>query len=158
MGREKFNARKLPSETQDDMRQQVMRMHEKLKLSRKEIARVAGVHMSAVIGWYKRYSMEAPTGLKWKTRGRVDLPGRTLKLITERYRRSVIVTENSKQLSLPLTLRNRRALMQQLKVLLEIELPIRTIGKYLLLWGYTPQRPTKRAEKQNPAKIELTGC
>ena len=42
-----------------------------------------------------------------------------------------------KQLSLPFALWNRRAVMQLVKVLFAIEMPIRTVGEYLLRWGYT---------------------
>ena len=46
---EKFDARKLPRDAQEEMRRQAMRMREELKLSWKEIARVVGVHVSTVI-------------------------------------------------------------------------------------------------------------
>ena len=153
-GMEKFDARKLPRDAQDEMRRQAMRMREELKLSWKAIAKVVGVHVSTVIGWSKRYSMEGSTGLKSKTRGRRYLSGRTLTLAQEWQLRSVIVGENPKQLSLPLALWNRRAVMQLVNVLFDIEMPIRTVGEYLLRWGYTPQRPMKRALEQNPVKVE----
>lgn len=151
---EKVDARKLPRDAQDEMRRQAMRMREELQLPWKEIARVVGVHVSTVIGWSKRYSMEGSTGLKSKTRGRRYLSGRTLTLAQEWQLRSIIVGENPKQLSLPFALWNRRAVMQMIKVLFEIDMPIRTVGEYLLRWGYTPQRPMKRALEQNPVKIE----
>ena len=154
LGMEKFDARKLPRDAQDEMRRQAMRMREELKLSWKEIAKVVGVHVSTVIGWSKRYSMEGSTGLKSKTRGRRYLSGRTLTLAQEWQLRSVIVGENPRQLSLPFALWNRRAVMQLVKVLFDIEMPIRTVGEYLLRWGYTPQRPMKRALEQNPVKVE----
>ena len=153
-GMEKFDARKLPRDAQDEMRRQAMRMREELKLPWKEIARVVGVHVSTVIGWSKRYSMEGSTGLKSKTRGRRYLSGRTLTLAQEWQLRSIIVGENPRQLSLPFALWNRRAVMQLVKVLFGIEMPIRTVGEYLLRWGYTPQRPMKRALEQNPVKVE----
>ncbi len=61
---EKFDARKLPRDAQDEMRRQTMRMREELKLFWKAIAKVVGVHVSTVIGWSKRYSMEGSKGLK----------------------------------------------------------------------------------------------
>lgn len=33
-------------------------------------------------------------------------------------------------------------------------MPIRTVGKYLLRWGYTPQKPLKRAYEQNSKAVE----
>jgi transposase len=154
LGMEKFDARRLPRDAQDEMRRQAMRMREELKLPWKEIARVVGVHVSTVIGWSKRYSMEGSTGLKSKTRGRRCLSGRTLTLAQEWQLRSVIVGENTKQLSLPFALWNCRAVMQLIKVLFDIEMPIRAVSEYLLCWGYTPQRPMMPALEQNPVKVE----
>ncbi|MGI2325135.1 MULTISPECIES: IS630 family transposase [Methylococcus] len=110
--------------------------------------------INTVIGWSKRYSMEGESGLKSKTRGRRYLSGRTLTLAQEWQLRSVIVGENPKQLSLPFALWNRRAVMQLVKALFGIDMPIRTVGEYPLRWGYTPQRPMKRALEQNPVKVE----
>lgn len=131
-----------------------MRMREELKLPWKEIARVVGVNVSTVIGWSKRYLREGAAGLKSRTRGRRYLSGRTLTLVQEWQLRSVIVGENPKQMSLPYALWNRRAVMQLVKVLFDIDMPIRTVGEYLLRWGYTPQRPIKRALEQNPVRVE----
>lgn len=33
-------------------------------------------------------------------------------------------------------------------------MPIRTVGEYLSRWGYTPQRPLKRAYQQKPELVE----
>lgn len=153
-GMEKVDARKLPRDAQDEMRRQAMRMREELKLPWKEIARVVGVNVSTVICWSKRFQQEGVVGLKSKTRGRRYLSGRTLTLVQEWQLRSVIVGENPKQMSLPYALWNRRAVMQLVKILFDIDMPIRTVGEYLLRWGYTPQRPIKRALEQNPAKVE----
>jgi transposase len=150
---EKVDARKLPREAQDEMRRQAMRMRAELELPWREIARVVGVNINTVIGWSRRYVMEGEAGLKSKTRGRQYLSGRTLSLAQEWQLRSIIVGENPKQMSLPFALWNRRAVMQLIKVLFAIEMPIRTVGEYLLRWGYTPQRPMKRALEQNPAKV-----
>jgi transposase len=153
-GMEKVDARKLPRDAQDEMRRQAMRMREELNLPWKEIARVVGVNVSTVIGWSKRFQREGVVGLKSKTRGRRYLSGRTLTLVQEWQLRSVIVGENPKQMSLPYALWNRRAVMQLVKVLFDIDMPIRTVGEYLLRWGYTPQRPIKRALEQNLVKVE----
>jgi len=41
-----------------------------------------------------------------------------------------------------------------IRVLFDIEMPIRTMGEYLLRWGYAPRRPMKQVLKQNPVKVE----
>ena len=35
-----------------------------------------------------------------------------------------------------------------------IKVPIRTVGEYLKRWGYSPQKPLKRAYEQNPKAVE----
>lgn len=151
---EKIDARKLPRHAQDEMRRQAMRMRAELGLTWKEIARVVGVNVGTVLNWSRRYATEGAGGLVSKTRGRRFLSGRTLTLAQEWQLRSIIVGQNPNQMSLPFALWNRRAVMELVKVLFDIDMPIRTVGEYLLRWGYTPQRPMKRALEQNPLKVE----
>ena len=68
--------------------------------------------------------------------------------------RSIIVGDYPKQLRLPFALWKRRAVMRMIRVLFDIEMPIRTMGEYLLRWGYAPRRPMKQVLKQNPVKVE----
>ena len=35
-----------------------------------------------------------------------------------------------------------------------IKMPIRTVGEYLKRWGFTPQRPLRKAYKQNPKAVK----
>ncbi len=151
---EKIDARKLPRHAQDEMRRQAMRMRTELGLTWKEIARVVGVNVGTVLNWSRRYATEGAGGLVSKTRGRRFLSGRTLTLAQEWQLRSMIVGQNPSQMSLPFALWNRRAVMELVKVLFDIDMPIRTVGEYLLRWGYTPQRPMKRALEQSPLKVE----
>lgn len=131
-----------------------MRMRTELGLTWKEIARVVGVNVGTVLNWSRRYATEGAGGLVSKTRGRRFLSGRTLTLAQEWQLRSMIVGQNPNQMSLPFALWNRRAVMELVKVLFDIDMPIRTVGEYLLRRGYTPQRPMKRALEQNPLKVE----
>jgi transposase len=151
----KIDARTLPREAQDEMRRQALRMRKELGLSWAEIARVVGVSLGAVMRWNRQYREGGEAGLKSRTRGRRYLSGRTLTLTQEWHLRSVIVGSNPDQLYLPFALWNRRAVMQVIKTLFGIDMPIRTVGEYLLRWGYTPQRPMKRALEQSPVKVGL---
>ena len=152
--KKRIDARKLPRDAQDEMRRQAMNMREELGLGWKEIAAVVGVHISTVLGWSKRYEMEGAAGLKSKQRGRRYRSGRTLTLAQEWQLRTLIVGRNPNQFQLDFALWNRRAVMELIKTLFDIDMPIRTVGEYLLRWGYTPQRPIKRALEQNPETVE----
>jgi transposase len=150
---EKIDARKLPREAQEELRRQAMRMRAGLHLTWSEIARVVGVSIGTVMTWSKRYAMEGIEGLKSKKSGRKYLSGRTLSLAQEWQLRSIIVGDNPRQMSLPFALWNRRAVMQLIKKLFDIDMPIRTVGEYLLRWGYTPQRPARRALERSGHKL-----
>ncbi len=46
----------------------------------------------------------------------------------------MIVGQNPNQMSLPFALWNLRAVMELVKVLFDIDTPIRIVGEYLLRW------------------------
>lgn len=150
----KIDARKLPRDALDEMRRQTMRIREELQLPWNQIARVVGVHVSTVLIWSKRFSTEGESGLKSKTRGRRYLSGRTLTLAQEGRLRTLILGNPPAQLSLGFALWNRRAVKELIQAEFSMTMPIRTVGEYLLRWGWTPQRPLKRALEQNPIKIK----
>ena len=131
-----------------------LRLREELQLTWKEIARVVGVHIGTVIGWGQRFGREGEAGLKSKRRGRRFLTGRTLSLSQEWRVRSILVDETPGQRGLGFALWNRRAVMELIEKLFGVAMPIRTVGAYLLRWGYTPQRPLKRALEQRPAEVQ----
>jgi hypothetical protein len=58
------------------------------------------------------------------------------------------------QMKLPFALWTRKAVQQLIKQLWSIKMPIRTVGEYLKRWGFTPQRPLRRAYKQNPKVVK----
>ncbi len=48
----------------------------------------------------------------------------------------------------------RRAVQALIEQQCGVEMPIRTVGLYLWRWGYSPQRPLKRAYEQDPEAVE----
>jgi hypothetical protein len=50
-------------------------------------------------------------------------------------------------MSLPFALWNRRTVMQLTKQLYDIDMPIQTVGQYLLRLEYAPQRPINRVQE-----------
>ena len=150
----KVDGRCLSPEAQEERRHQALRLREELQLTWKEIARVVGVHISTVIGWGQRYGRDGEAGLKARRRGRRYLTGRTLTLAQEGRVRSILVDETPGQRGLGFALWNRRAVMELIEALFGVAMPIRTVGEYLLRWGYTPQRPIKRALEQRPAEVQ----
>lgn len=48
---------------------------------------------------------------------------------------------------------SRAAVGQLIEQEYGIKLPVRSVGKYLKRWGFTPQKPIKRAYEQNPEAV-----
>jgi hypothetical protein len=49
---------------------------------------------------------------------------------------------------------SRAAVMQLIEQECGLKLGVRTVGKYLARWGFTPQKPIKRAYEQRPEAVK----
>lgn len=65
-----------------------------------------------------------------------------------------IISKTLDQQQLPCALWTRPAIRALIQDRFGIEMQDRLIRKYLKRWGFTPQRPIKRALEQDPKKIE----
>lgn len=150
---EKIDARKLPPEALEHIRRQAFVLRDQ-GYTWAHIAEVCGVHVGTVLKWSKRAGEAGFDGaIKGQRRGRQHGSGRTLTLVQEEQLRLAIIGSNPAQLQLEFALWNRRAVMLAVKRLFGIDMPIRTIGEYLRRWGFTPQRPVKRALEQCPLRL-----
>ena len=151
---EKIDARKLPPEALEHIRRQAFLLRKQGYIWT-HIAEVCGVHVGTVLKWARRaQSDDLDAVIKGGQRGRPHGSGRTLTLVQEEQLRLKIIGSNPAQLQLEFALWNRRAVMLAIKQLFGIDMPIRTVGEYLRRWGFTPQRPVKRALEQDPARLK----
>jgi len=104
--------------------------------------------------WWALYRKGGFKALQAKKRGRKSGSHRSLNLEQEQEIRNLIVEKTPDQLKLPFALWNRRAVIRLIKLRFKITMPIRTVGEYLKRWGYTPQKPLKRAYEQNPKAVQ----
>ena len=58
------------------------------------------------------------------------------------------------QLKLDFALWTRKAVMELVEREFDIKLALTTMGDYLRKWGFSPQKPKKRAYEQSPAKVQ----
>jgi transposase len=58
------------------------------------------------------------------------------------------------ELEIDSALWTRSAVQALIEQVSGIKLPIRSVGEYLKRWGFTPQKPLKRAYEQNPNAVE----
>ncbi len=62
------------------------------------------------------------------------------------------------QLKLPFALWTRKAVQEAIAQHYGVILPMRTVGEYLHRWGFTPQKPVKRAYEQQPERVSPPTC
>lgn len=118
-----------------------------------EIARILGVHFNTVYRWFRDYDKQGKKSLVSKKRGRPHGACRTLSEKQELEIQKKIEDKMPEQMKLPFALWTRKAVMDLILHLYGIQMPIRTVGEYLSRWGFTPQRPLKRAYEQNPSEV-----
>jgi len=150
---EKIDARKLKTEAQQLLRNQVIRLRKAGK-TYKEIGEIVGIHHTTACQLYKAYERGGRNAVKIKKRGRPTGSCRTLEPEQEKMLKKAITDKTPDQLKFPFALWNRGAVQQLINQLFSIDMPIRTVGEYLKRWGFTPQKPLRRAYEQNPKAVK----
>jgi transposase len=122
-------------------------------MTQAEAARVFGVHRNAVNRWIRRYREGGWAGLAEQRRGRRlgEQPA-----LSERQQQELIalVRESTPdQLGLAGFLWTRDAVAELLAQRYGVWLARTTVGGYLRGWGFSPQRPQRRALEQNPVAV-----
>lgn len=150
---EKTDTRKLSPETQYELRKQVVRLRKKGQ-SNQEISEIVGLYHTHVSTIWQMYQKGGLDALKPKVRGRKHGEQRNLTVEQEATVKKLLVDKTPDQLKLQFVLWTRDAVRLAIKQEFGIELPLRTISDYLKRWGFTPQKPTKRAYEQNPKAVQ----
>jgi transposase len=88
-----------------------------------------------------------------KPRGRKPDEQRLLDAAQEAEVRGRIRRHTPDELGLPFALWSRAAVRELVARHCGVELAVRTVGKYLARWGFTAQKPIRRAYEQDPAAV-----
>lgn len=147
------DARSLPAAAQEEKRRLAMRLRQDGQTFA-AIGAVVGVHWATVHGWWQRFAAGGPDALTARRRGRRLGTQRRLTAAQERTLQRLIADKTPEQLRMPFALWTRIAIGEFIHQRYGIRLPVRTIGHYLARWGFTPQKPLKRAYEQRPETIE----
>jgi transposase len=122
--------------------------------TQKFIAQVFGVREGTVGDWLKAYKSEGLKGLKDKKRGVSSEDKKLISSIQEKQIQNMIIDTMPDQLKLPYALWTRNAVKELVEREFGIIVAITTMGDYLRKWGFTPQKPKKRAYEQNPKSVQ----
>jgi len=114
----------------------------------------SGLSWYAVNAAIKRYSEAGASALKPEARGKKQGSGRVLSEAQEAMVRQIICDKRPEQLKMEFALWNRAAVMQLIERECGISLSVRGVGNYLKRWGFTPQKPIKKAYEQRPEAVQ----
>lgn len=147
------DARKLPSIAQEDLRVKAVRAVQSGK-TQTEVSNLFGVSRKAVNTWVSAYRQNGHRALKARKRGRRRSPSALkpwqaaliVRMLRDRY---------PEQLKLPFYLWTREAVAELIEKKFGLRLSVWTVGRYLERWGFTPQKPVRRAYERDPEKVQL---
>lgn len=149
----KTDALNIGSKGQHDLRKTIIRM---LKDGKKgnQIAKDLGVSKGHVSNVKKLYEAGGAASLKPKKRGRPAGKNKILSPEQEKEIQKIIVDKTPEQLRFKECMWTRNNIRQLIKEKYGIDIKLSTLGYYLARWGFTVQRPVKRAYKQDEKKID----
>lgn len=146
------DARRLSPEAQQALRMRAVKAV-CAGMSQVEAARVFGITRQAVGKWMKAHRGAGLRGLKARRRGRPKGSGGRLKPWQAAQIAKVLTDRTPDQLKLPFYLWTRAAVIELTARKFGIWLSLSSVGRYLARWGFTPQKPVRRAFERDPQAI-----
>lgn len=153
MAMEKTDARRLGVEALNERRRRAVKLRlSGMKLD--DVAAQAELSKGTIIAAVKAYRAGGWPAVKVGERGRSAGDGRTLDAEQEAALRRLICDKTPDQLKMGFALWSRGAVAQLIAQQYGIRMPVRSVGHYLKRWGFTPQKPIKKAYEQRPAEVK----
>ena len=150
---DKENARRQTLEQLHERRKQVVRLHKK-GIGVMQIVGMTGLSYPAVRVCVDLFEAGGWAAVRPAGRGRSAGAGRTLSAVQEATIQRTIIDKRPEQLRMDFFLWSRAAVGQLIEQEYGIKLHVRSVGKYLTRWGFTPQKPIKRAYEQSPEAVQ----
>jgi transposase len=148
---EQIDFRALPPKAQEDIRRKAVQAVLG-GMKQFQAAELFGVTRQAVCCWVKKYEDEGEKGLAAQRRGRPK--GRKLNSRQCKEISKVVIDRTPDQLKMPFWLWTREAVGKLIEHRFGLRLSVWTVGRYLADWGFTPQKPVKRAFERDPKAVE----
>lgn len=150
---EKIDARSLSPDAQEALRKRAV--HAVLGgMKQKDVAVALGVSAYIVSQWMKAYHQAGESALNARKKGPAKGTGARLTAAQTATIRRLIVDKCPDQLKLPFYLWTREAVQELIFRKFLIRVAIRTVGNYLRDWGFTVQKPVRRAYEQNRTAVQ----
>ena len=147
------DTRTLSNSALHERRRQVIRLwkagHKVMK-----IVELSGLTWPTVRKVIDRYEAEGASSLRPKERGRASGDGRFLSAQQEADIRRMICDKRPEQLKMEFALWTRGAVQMLIQQEFGVALKIRAVGNYLKRWGFSPQKPIRKAYEQKPEAVK----
>ena len=150
---QKRDGRSVPDAALEVLRERAVAMHEAGN-AQLAIASALGVHKNTVYRWLKGWRVAGAAALKAKKRGRRPQAQRLLDTHQAAEVQRLMTEQCPDQLGLPFALWGREAVRDLVQTRFGVRLALRTVSDYLRRWGFTPQRPIKRALERQDAVVQ----
>ena len=118
-----------------------------------KIAHILGIHRNSPAKWWKQYTAGGMKAIRSKRRGITTGMNRHMSKEQEHEVQKCIIDKTPDQYKLTFALWTRQAVGELIRLETGIDMPIRTVGEYLMRWGFTPQKPLKHAYEQRPEAV-----
>ncbi len=148
----KEDIRTISPEAQYQLRRQVVRLKQGGRSSA-EISEITGLSRQSVNMTWRNYQRGGFSAIKLKTRGRSVGDKRRLSADQEKELKQLMIDKTPEQLKFKFALWTRSAVKAVVQDRFGIDLPLRTISEYLKRWGFSAQKPARRAYEQNPLAV-----
>lgn len=145
------DSRSFPASVQESQRVRVVRAVLD-GMTQVYAAQVFGVSRTAVGNWVRAHRESGWAALKAKPQGRPKEPSRLKGWQAGQIVRA-ITDRTPEQLKMPFVLWTREAVGELIEERLGVSVSVWTVGRWLRAWGFTPQKPTRRAFEQDPAAV-----
>jgi len=149
---EKIDGRKLSEEALNERRRRAV----KLRLAGISVRQTAGqceLSPNTVVKAHQAYLRGGWAAVKVKHGHRPKGTGRLLSGEEEKQVQRLIQDRTPDQLKMSYALWTRQAVSELIEAHSGIRLTVRNTGKYLKRWGFTPQKPPKKAYEQSPVAV-----
>ncbi len=139
-------------EAQEETRFRIVDYLRNKRGTQKQAAEIFAVTERAVNKIWNKYKTEGKRSLVNKKRGVKE--GKKINGKQAAEVRNLIKDKLPDQLKLPYGLWTREAVQQLIERRYGTSLSVKQVGRYLKLWGYTPQKPIRKAFEQKPEQVK----
>lgn len=149
---EKIDSRGLPDAVLNERRRRAVKLRE-AGVPVRQVAEQCELSTHTVVEAHKGFRRAGWSAVKVKRGGRPVGSGRQLTAEQEKKIQQLIQDRTPDQLKLSYALWTRQAVSELIEAVYGVRLTVRNMGKYLKRWGFTPQRPLKKAYEQSPEAV-----